>query len=1031
MKLNKQLHAGYLLEPLWKILPDYFNDLHVNNLLHYLSAFEIETDIHFRLPKDPIISVLNNIISRGLPTLPSIFIEEIFTESFGITQREDNTLTGEIIYKPTESLKKLKEPILQSFCIIEPRLTDTFLKDNDQKYLNFDSEYEKEFYFSFLPDVIGNHILQLVEPQRKLKNILNLSDAEWKYNLRTNSNAFSNLRNQQVDFSIEFPQTNNFGRGIVFEVDGPSHDDQSQKYLDKFRDKILTKINWKVFRISIQDIIEEKPFFLDGINGILEHPYLKLILKNYNNPIWKDYSGLDVLQIALSPFAIARIQKTLLYLFQNGALEFNKEQLKIAIIERDVPCGFIAIEDLIKYFNNLFLLEGKGRRFPKIQLKIFSTEEFWKAKLNEGIQRSLLNEFNFSEPYDAILDVSMLQRIGIDFPEIKIPQTIKNYVKIRSVKSIKEPRLIQSAEPIKYKVPDPDQPKPLVFFLRNIFRKIQFREGQVPILRRTLTLQNVISLLPTGAGKSLTYQLSALLQPGIVLIVDPLKSLMKDQNDNLRIIGIDSTVFINSSIKNPLQRNILSERMTKGFYQFVFISPERLQIEEFRKYLLNMNNTYFTYCVVDEAHCVSEWGHDFRTSYLQLGRNAKKYCKTLVKTKNIHGEEIKQVPIIGLTGTASFEVLADVQRELDFSENDEAAIIAPSKYERKELKFIIKKLEESKLFNINPNEWNIKEKVATDKNNVLFSILEDLPVKFDYSELVDFLSREMQYKNCGIVFCPHVTWHFGVLKVANILKERYPALQDLIDVYAGKLADDEDNGIDLEEIQMKFKNDEIAILVATKAFGMGIDKPNIRFTVHFNMPQSIEAFYQEAGRAGRDRENAYCYIIYSPTRIPEQTETIDKQLMVSFHRAAFKGKEKEKRILWELLNEITYPNKKNIDLLNDLFQQELYSFEKLNELDIVQKNPYLRIWFGQYPARSRGGDVHKRLYINIEPYPKTIGFIDLDTEERISEDKPEKLFLDNLNAKLILDEIYDWLIDKKPDNQSLLNWVSHQEGESA
>lgn len=163
-------------------------------------------------------------------------------------------------------------------------------------------------------------------------------------------------------------------------------------------------------------------------------------------------------------------------------------------------------------------------------------------------------------------------------------------------------------------------------------------------------------------------------------MIDPLKSLMRDQVKSLRNLGIDSSTYINSSL-TAIEKETRSIDMTQGCYQFVFVSPERLQIPGFRSFLKDMNeNTCFVYCVVDEAHCVSEWGHDFRTAYLKLGENARKYCKTF--------NWESKIPLIGLTGTASYDVLADVQREL-FIEKNSHAVITPKKYERKELNFEI------------------------------------------------------------------------------------------------------------------------------------------------------------------------------------------------------------------------------------------------------------------------------------------------------------------------------------------------------
>ena len=164
--------------------------------------------------------------------------------------------------------------------------------------------------------------------------------------------------------------------------------------------------------------------------------------------------------------------------------------------------------------------------------------------------------------------------------------------------------------------------------------------------------------------------------------------------------------------------------------------------------------------------------------------------------------------------------------------------------------------------------------------------------------------------NTGIIFCPHVRWKFGVTHIYAELSQKYQNIESLLGVYAGKLDDlKEDDWVDLEKVQNDFKNDKLALLVATKAFGMGIDKPNIRFTIHFNMPQSIESFYQEAGRAGRDRYKAYCYILYSPTTISneDQTITVDKSLMLSFHHNSFRGKEREKRVMSVSYTHLTLP----------------------------------------------------------------------------------------------------------------------------
>jgi len=477
---------------------------------------------------------------------------------------------------------------------------------------------------------------------------------------------------------------------------------------------------------------------------------------------------------------------------------------------------------------------------------------------------------------------------------------------------------------------------------------------------------------------------------------------MKDQNDNLNSAGLDSTVFINSSLKSPIDREDRSEKMVKGFYQFVFISPERLQIPEFRDYLRQMTDTFFTYCVVDEAHCVSEWGHDFRTSYLRLGQNAREYCKTLSKN----------IPILGLTGTASFDVLADVQRELEI--NDESAIVAPSKYERKELNFEIIDVGEPEIPEGLEDDRKIKGLVADHKQNALNCYLNDLPHKewgngYEFESIEDFMSSTVDYQNSGLIFCPHVGWKFGVKNIHSEIVTEFSELESSTGIYAGSLGDDD--SIDLEEVQNQFKNDDLNLLVATKAFGMGIDKPNIRFTVHFNMPQSIESFYQEAGRAGRDKENAFCSILYSPTTINEKVNgeissiTVDKSLMLSFYYNSFRGIEKEKRIMWELLNEISFPYTKTLDALDEF----------LFDLNLELK---CNVWQMNH---------HNRLYVNGEHFPESYGYIDLNNENVYPENREDRIILPFSESQDLLLQIKNRLLENCPQNKSLLEWITHQE----
>jgi ATP-dependent DNA helicase RecQ len=496
-------------------------------------------------------------------------------------------------------------------------------------------------------------------------------------------------------------------------------------------------------------------FFCKSLRKLLAHPYAQRIRDNYAKPLYLYPDGLAAMQLALTPLAIARIQLTLLEALKTGALSLEAEEWRLAVIERDVPCAFLALQDWSQLVSHLRSLAGfKGDKLPRVRPKIYRTPEFSWASLAEGEQAELYGEEK--EPYaaDLLIDIAMLQRRGFSQPSSRFHQTVQATYQavIRSAHTSQEPWTVRCARPISYCVPEGDPTASLVYFLQNIFRKKEFRPGQVDILKRTLTRQNVIALLPTGAGKSLTYQLSALLQPGIVLVVDPLKSLMQDQDQNLRDAGIDATTFINSTIK-ATEREKRSTRMTQGWYQFVFVSPERLQIPEFRNYLLQMRDVHFSYAVVDEAHCVSEWGHDFRPAYLRLGVNARKFCQAA------EGE----VPIIALTGTASFDVLDDVQRELDI--HDEMARVVPSEYRRDELHFEITPIPPP-VIPPTASAWEMKQAVGASKQATLNTLLDTIPQRFGaHPGIVDFLTASGESPNAGLIFCPYVGGVLGVKQV--------------------------------------------------------------------------------------------------------------------------------------------------------------------------------------------------------------------------------------------------------------------------
>ena len=361
--------------------------------------------------------------------------------------------------------------------------------------------------------------------------------------------------------------------------------------------------------------------------------------------------------------------------------------------------------------------------------------------------------------------------------------------------------------------------------LRAVFAKQQLLEGQFEAISSVLAGRDCAVLLPTGAGKSMIYQLGGLCLPGRTLVVDPLVALIEDQLDGLRTHGIDRALGISAGSLTKEARDAY----------FVFVTPERFQRQSFRDTLIaGADVEPVNLAVVDEAHCVSEWGHDFRAAYLNFGRTLRSTC----------AGRLGVPPLLALTGTASRAVLTDVLFQLGIVDDHEHAIVRPASFDRPEL------------------SYQVLRCPADDSDATLRRVLAAMPGRFGAVAATFFEPTSDENTYSGIVFVPTVNgWH-GLNDTMQTVRRSATAAVP----YAGSPP----KGIQYAEWDRRkrdstaaFRGNRAPVIVTTKAFGMGIDKPNIRWTVHYGLPGSIEAFYQEVGRAGRDRRQAHNLLILS------------------------------------------------------------------------------------------------------------------------------------------------------------------------
>ena len=402
-----------------------------------------------------------------------------------------------------------------------------------------------------------------------------------------------------------------------------------------------------------------------------------------------------------------------------------------------------------------------------------------------------------------------------------------------------------------------------------VFAKPTFRDGQHEALRSVLTGKDCAVLLPTGAGKSMIYQLAGMILPGRVLVIAPLVSLIDDQVRGLRLHGVDRVCGITSA--NSTRSLGVAE---DGW--FLYITPERFQRQPFRDLLAaSAMSVPVNVVAIDEAHCVSEWGHDFRTAYLNLGRTVRKACTPTGTSP---------APLVALTGTASRAVLTDVLFQLGINRDDPDRIIGPGSFDRPEIEYEV-----------------IRTKPATAQP-VLQDTLRCLQAEYGQQ------TGTPTGNPPGIVFIPTVNGYHGLTDTLNAVHAvTVSAVGFSTKPPKGHNYNDWQN--QKNENAEQFKTDNTAVIVSTKAFGMGIDKPNIRWIIHYGLPQSIESFYQEIGRAGRDHHKAKSVIVLS-----ENNRAANKALLNPANRATQRpvarpaGRDDVSTVLWFHNQTTTAPN---------------------------------------------------------------------------------------------------------------------------
>jgi ATP-dependent DNA helicase RecQ len=713
-----------------------------------------------------------SILTRGAPTQPSPMLQELLGFRWAELSQEPLVLMA----RP------------------EPDWADT-IRGNDEGY-----NPALEFFTQILPNNLGpwSFIQKLMVPEYPLFRELGAPAS-----LRYGPNA------ERVDFYLPHAD-------LVIEIDGEQHLHQGGK--DQARDRFLEKFGILVLRLKTSDLRARSTAFADFM--------VRLRRRCEDSPRLQSYRVLDVSPTEASPSprydltAAIRLQMAMMLAISHRQLEPGADEWRLNV-SHDLPTRKgvswveAAVVELFDWFSLFARLKHVEFKPPKLVIDrdglMFDVQLFGRAddltELATGItvRTCSVQDRPFIED-PAARGIKRLRYYGVSYLAVEKPATGPG----------RPPAITDLTE-----------------LCRRIFGHESFRPGQDTLILNALDGQRSLGLMPTGGGKSLCFQVPALLQMGTTITVVPIKALGRDHCAELEGAGFTGRVVNIDSDMPAALREIYAQRILRGEMRFVFVSPERFQTENFRDTvrLLREENLLRMF-VIDEVHCMSEWGHDFRPSYLTLPGCLRDLAL--------------EVPVMGLTATASVNVLRDIQSEFEIPEEFIAYEMHRS---RTELNFSIR----TERGGPAAVTHAIEKIVAESQKN------EPPPVHVfsryvNGDDGVDAIALNLSAKNPGLrvgVFSGKEPKKFNPGAAVTWMRDEAVSRPRSFDEYK-------------QTVQSLWKQGRLDVVVTTKAFGMGVNKPDVRHTIHAGMPSSMEAFYQEAGRAGRDREPAHCHMLFQP-----------------------------------------------------------------------------------------------------------------------------------------------------------------------
>lgn len=635
----------------------------------------------------------------------------------------------------------------------------------------------------------------------------------------------SALNEEQVDFFL--PQAD-----LVIEIDGGTHRETRQAWKDQNRDRFLERFGILTIRLNTCDLRAQNSAFRAFLERLHQRCEGSARLGLYHSFLADRRYAAPSIRYDLT--AIIRLQIALMAAISHRQLDPTQSTWYLNV-SQDFPLrqGTSWVSTAILELFDWFALFARLAHVNFVPPKIV----FADGGLKFDMRLFSRPDDDAGREQDILIHTSAVQELPFALDN-KLPPTIARIADL-GISYLTSEDLSGALKTV------PSAPD-LTELCRRIFGHDSFRPGQEALILNAIAGQKSLGLMPTGGGKSLCFQLPALLRAGTTITVVPIKALGRDHCAELEAAGFTGRVVnIDSDMSAALRDKVYAGRIQRGEMRFVFVSPERLQVESFRDTIRSLRQrNQLGMFVIDEVHCMSEWGHDFRPSYLTLPGTLR--------------ELAEEVPVLGLTATASVNVLRDIQGEFQIPDELVAYEMHRS---RTELNFKISK----ELSTPGRIETEVEKIVAEGKGNL------PPPVHIFARYANGVLGVETYATMLG-------NSHLGlrVGSFSGAMPEKFNADAAFRRLKNSSVSKPESYEDYKKTVQTLWKTGDLDVIITTKAFGMGVNKPDVRHTLHAGMPGSMEAFYQEAGRAGRDREDAFCHMLLRPE--PDNAERIFSDL---------------------------------------------------------------------------------------------------------------------------------------------------------